>query len=487
MVVSSKSKIEPANSQREAQLPRALEHLGDTIAQLDFDGTVRWMTAGAMELFGCAPETLAGTNLISRVHPDDRVRLAHSWRMLRFGRTQTPCVYRTCHKDGRFIWTETTFRPLAQTARPETRELVAIMRDISWRVNSYGLLEGSEKLAEMLIDNVVDYAIYLLDLEGNVKTWNAGAQRITGYQAQEIIGANFAIFYTDDDAQAGVPERSLAAARATGKFEAEGWRVRKDGTRLWASVVIDPVRDHSGTLVGYAKITRDVTQRRTEQAILDTVAAELRFSAERLRLATQGARIGITDWDLVTNRMHWDPMIFSLYGIPESTTTPTYEEWLEFVHREDRDRAAAEVEEARSGTQETCHSEFRIVWPSGEVHHIRVVRTVVVDADGTALRIFGTHWDITELRTLAEQLREESATAKHAATHDKLTGLLNRRGFEEWIELNPRLSGSLLYLDIDGFKSVNDRFGHERHAATHCAHHRKYGARVRRPRALGRR
>jgi PAS domain S-box-containing protein len=114
--------------------------------------------------------------------------------------------------------------------------------------------------AQLLVDSVVDCAIYLLDLDGTVKTWNAGAQRINGYSAQEIIGSNFSVFYTNEDIRAGEPRRSLEIARATGRFEAKGWRVRKDGTRLWASVVIDVVRNPQGEVIGFAKVTYDLTQ-----------------------------------------------------------------------------------------------------------------------------------------------------------------------------------------------------------------------------------
>jgi PAS domain S-box-containing protein len=114
---------------------------------------------------------------------------------------------------------------------------------------------------QLLIDAVVDYAIYMIDLEGRVLTWNSGAVRLKGYSAEEIIGQSFSRFYTHEDQKAGLPDRALRTAREMGRFHAEGWRVRKDGTRFWASVVIDAIHDENGELVGFAKITRDVTER----------------------------------------------------------------------------------------------------------------------------------------------------------------------------------------------------------------------------------
>jgi PAS domain S-box-containing protein len=118
---------------------------------------------------------------------------------------------------------------------------------------------------------VVDYAIFQLDPDGYISSWNTGAQRIKGYTQEEIIGKHFSTFYTEEDRAACVPERALKVAAETGKFEAEGWRVRKDGSRFWALVVIDPIRDDHGNVIGYAKVTRDMTERyETQQQLRET-------------------------------------------------------------------------------------------------------------------------------------------------------------------------------------------------------------------------
>jgi PAS domain S-box-containing protein len=124
---------------------------------------------------------------------------------------------------------------------------------------------------QLLIDSVVDYAIYMLDLKGRVESWNLGAVRLKGYSLDEILGQHFGRFYTPEDQAAGLPELALKTARDTGRFHAEGWRVRKDGTRFWALVVIGAIRDDAGKLVGYAKVTRDMTERRAATlAMLDS-------------------------------------------------------------------------------------------------------------------------------------------------------------------------------------------------------------------------
>ena len=136
-------------------------------------------------------------------------------------------------------------------------------------------LKETEQRFGMLVDAVVDYAIYMLDPNGVVTNWNKGAERIKGYTADEIVGQNFSRFYTPEDLATGLPGRALGVAAEEGRFEAEGWRVRKDGSRFWANVVIDPIRDEDGTLLGFAKVTRDITERRLAQESLEKARQEL--------------------------------------------------------------------------------------------------------------------------------------------------------------------------------------------------------------------
>src|SRR3954470_9121671 len=141
----------------------------------------------------------------------------------------------------------------------------------------------AEQRFQLLVGAVTDYAIYMLEPTGHIATWNPGARRFKGYEAEEIIGRHFSTFFTEQDKAAGLPARILATAAEEGRFEAEGWRVRKDGTHFWAQVVVDPIRDAAGTLIGFAKITRDVTERRdSERALFQ--------SEQRFRILVQGVR-----------------------------------------------------------------------------------------------------------------------------------------------------------------------------------------------------
>ena len=139
---------------------------------------------------------------------------------------------------------------------------------------------ANEEQFRLLVQGVTDYAIYMLDAQGRISNWNSGGERIKGYTAEEIIGRDFSCFYTEEDRANGEPQRALAVARDTGKCEMEGWRLRKDGTRFWASVVIDPVYDDAGKHIGFAKITRDVTERRAAEEALE-VARQNMLQAQK--------------------------------------------------------------------------------------------------------------------------------------------------------------------------------------------------------------
>ncbi|MGX7703481.1 MHYT domain-containing protein [Methylobacterium sp. Gmos1] len=152
----------------------------------------------------------------------------------------------------------------------------AIDRRVSQRAaREAAALRESEERYRLLLQSVTDYAIFMLDCDGVVANWNSGAHRIKGYEAGEIVGTHFSRFYTEEDRAAGVPARALATAAERGKFEAEGWRVRRDGTRFWASVVIDPIVGEGGRLVGFAKVTRDITERKRAQDALEQAQGAL--------------------------------------------------------------------------------------------------------------------------------------------------------------------------------------------------------------------
>ncbi|EML5401790.1 PAS domain S-box protein [Pseudomonas aeruginosa] len=156
-----------------------------------------------------------------------------------------------------------------------------LVHDLSEGRAAKEALRRSQEQFRLLVQSVTDYAIYMLDHRGRITNWNLGAQRIKGYLPEEVIGRHFSCFYTPEDREAGEPARGLAAAEREGRFEKEGWRVRKDGSRFWANVVIDPIRDSDGRLIGFAKVTRDITHRIEAERELERARQEL-FQAQKM-------------------------------------------------------------------------------------------------------------------------------------------------------------------------------------------------------------
>ena len=189
-------------------------------------------------------------------------------------------------KDGRRFWANTII--VAQRNKDgRVTGFAKVTRDLTERRAGEERLRQSEELFRLLVSSVQDYAIFMLDPGGHIISWNAGAQRIKGYEPEEIIGKHFSVFYPKEDVESRKPWRELDVATAYGSMEDEGWRVRKDGSRFWANVIISAVRDSEGTLRGFAKVTRDITQRKRneemQRALIEQREARLQAEEERRR------------------------------------------------------------------------------------------------------------------------------------------------------------------------------------------------------------
>ena len=183
-------------------------------------------------------------------------------------------------KDGSRFWAHVVIDPIYDE-HGTLLGYAKITRDVTERRKAEEALRESEQRFRLLVQGVTDYAIYMLSPEGVVTNWNVGAERIKGYSYNEIVGQHFSRFYTDEDRLAGVPVRALGTAAEAGRYESEGWRVRKDGTRFWAHVVVDAVRDEGGELLGFAKITRDLTEKKQAAEALEKAQAAL-FQAQKM-------------------------------------------------------------------------------------------------------------------------------------------------------------------------------------------------------------
>ena len=191
-------------------------------------------------------------------------------------------------KDGTRFWAHVVLDPI-RTDDGELLGFAKITRDITEKKEQESALFESEQRFRLLVQGVTDYAIYMLDTEGLVSNWNSGAQAIKGYTEAEIVGEHFSRFYTEEDRRAGEPQRALATALSEGKYEREAWRVRKDGSLFWAHVLIDPIYDETGRHVGFAKVTRDASERKKAQEELEEARAAL---AQSQRLQALGELAG---------------------------------------------------------------------------------------------------------------------------------------------------------------------------------------------------
>jgi PAS domain S-box-containing protein len=244
------------------------------IYMLDPDGIISNWNAGGKRIKGYEADEVVGQHFEIFYPPEDREAGLPA------------CSIETARKNGRFEaegWRvrKDGSRFLASVvidAIYEGNELVGfakITRDITERYKAAEALRESERHFRLLVNGVTDYALYMLDPDGIITNWNAGGQRIKGYLPEEIIGQHFSRFYSIADQAAGRPARALRLALENGRYEEEGWRVRKDGTFFWASVIIDPIRDEENRHIGFAKITRDITERRQAQQEMEKLQLKL--------------------------------------------------------------------------------------------------------------------------------------------------------------------------------------------------------------------
>ena len=259
------------------------------IYMLDPQGVVATWNAGAERLKGYRAEEIIGHNFSSFYSEADRAAGLPQRALataLSAGRFEAEGW--RIRKDGIRFWANVVIDPIRDEGGVHIG-FAKVTRDLTERREAEDALRRSEERFRLLVQNVTDYAIYMLDPQGMVSSWNAGAERFKGYRAEEIIGEHFSRFYMPGDRAAGVPERALRTALAEGRFEAEGWRLRKDGSRFWASVVIDPIHNSAGEHIGFTKITRDLTERRESQLALE--AAQMQFFQSQ-KLETIGRLTG---------------------------------------------------------------------------------------------------------------------------------------------------------------------------------------------------
>ena len=252
-----------------------------SIFAISLSGRILTWNPGGIAIHGYEPDEIIGQQLDVLYTEEDRQNGTPAAGLeiaRRTGRHDTEGW--RIRKDGVTFWASVVISPL-HAEDGQLAGFVKIVRDMTDKKAAHDAVLESERRFRMLVHGVTDYAIFMLSPEGFVTNWNAGARRIKGYTAEEIIGSHFSRFYMPEDAASGLPQRGLNAAARDGRFEAEGWRVRKDGTRFWAHVVIDAIREDDGTLAGFAKITRDITERMESNRQLEETRKAL-FQSQKM-------------------------------------------------------------------------------------------------------------------------------------------------------------------------------------------------------------
>ena len=362
------------------------------IYMLNPDGIVVSWNSGAERLKGFTASEIIGKHFSTFYLPED-VRNGMPEHALTMARQEGRFESQgwRVRKDGHRFWAQVVVRPI----RAPGGELIGyakVTRDLSERKAAEDALMKSEEQFSLLVQAVTDYAIFMLDADGIVTNWNAGAQRIKGYAPREIIGTHFSRFYRPEDRERGIPAQALATAAAEGRFEGEGWRVRKDGSTFWANVVIDPIYGPNGQVIGFAKVTRDITEKRNAQLALEQ-AREALFQSQKLEAIGQLTggvahdfnnllMVVLTSLELLRRRVAGDDKLLRLVENAVSAAkrgASLTQRMLAFARRQDLQPAAVDIPALVDGMKDMLERTL------GATIHIEeafepALRPVLVDA-----------------------------------------------------------------------------------------------------------
>ncbi|WP_422882430.1 sensor domain-containing protein [Pantoea agglomerans] len=434
------------------------------IYMLDHDGNVVNWNAGAQRAKGYVAEEIVGQHFSRFYSAKDRLNrvpeqnLQTAYRTGRF--EDEGWRYR---KDGSAFWAHVVI----DTIRDDQGKLLGyakITRDCTEQQRVRSQQREQEQRFRLLVEGVTDYAIYMLDVDGVVVNWNAGAQRAKGYKADEVVGQHFSLFYSSQERLNRIPEANLGIALKTGRFEDEGWRYRKDGSAFWAHVVIDAIHDDDGKLVGFAKITRDRTERREqEQQVLRARDLAEAQSTQKTALSKFLDNIiaNIPSCVIVEDAITREILLVNdrtqqLFGLSKSLIVNKRPHECMSPELSDYFNNLADVALRSEGMHER---EQLLMTASGErILHTRATAINGQDARRNYLMLLVE--DVTDQRAA-------DARIHHMAHHDNLTSLPNRILFRQRLSEALRTAGQIqrqtaaLCLDLDNFKNVNDALGHQ--------------------------
>jgi PAS domain S-box-containing protein len=380
----------------------------DAIVSADSDGRITYFNPAAEHIFGYSSSEVSGQPL-SLLMPE-RFKSAHQKGLERYRATREAHVIGKSvelagrRKDGSEFPLSLSLS--AWEANGETF-FTGILRDITERKRAEEALKQSEERFRLLVEGVKDYAIFSLTPDGHVASWNLGAERIKGYRADEIIGRHFSCFYPEEDIRNGKPEQELRIATSEGRVADEGWRVRKDGSKFWASAVITPLSEGAGRMLGFSKITRDITERkRAEEA--------LQVSEERFSSAFEHAAIGMA---LVASDGRWlkvNRALCNLLGY--SSEELLAKRFQDITYPDDLEADLEYVRQMLASEIRTYQMEKRYFHKLGHIVWALLSVSMVRDERSQELYFISQTQDITERKRVEDEIKDLSAQMERQNT-----------------------------------------------------------------------
>ncbi|MHB9288344.1 PAS domain S-box protein [Halobacteriales archaeon Cl-PHB] len=370
---------------------------------LDDDFDVAWINDATERYFGLDRETVLGrdkrevvrSTITGRIDDSD----AFADQVLATYADNTYAEHFECHvtpgEDRQERWLEHRSRPVESGAFAGGR--VELYYDVTDRVESERERRSEREQFRSLVDAVEEYAIFMLDEAGHVQTWNPGAEQIKGYEPQDIIGKHFSTFYTDQDVAAGVPAENLERAAEQGQVEHEGWRLRQDGSAFWASVTLTTIRDEEGDLEGFAKVTRDMTERRERERRL---AAEKAFTESMF----ENQRDVVYAYDTEGTFLRWNDRLAEASGYSDAEiATMQPPAFIADDHAEETEAVMTQVIE----DGESVEVELPLETADGEEIPYEFTASPMTDADGEVVGVTGVGRDVTERKKKERRLRRQ--------------------------------------------------------------------------------